>query len=667
MPPPDSSRLSRRRFLVAGGAAGVAGLAGAAWAVVARGREGPAGAPPATTQPAHHHAATTAPPTSSPGLAGARRWSDPDTWPKGKGVPGPRDVAVVSRRVVLDRDAEVAGVVVEPGGELIWEPAVGRTLESSGNVVVKGRLVMRPASHEVNHELVFRNVSERRFAGGGMDVVDSDVGLWVMEAGVLDLKGTARRAWTRVTGAVEAGATTLTLRDAPTGWRPGDELVVTPTAEPASPDGAGAYDSARVKSVSGRTVTLDRPTSFPHPKVDVVSDAGLGRVQTAEVLNLTRNVRIEGTPGHRSHIFIRSQRPQSLKDAALRHLGPRKPAEEFTELVLGRYALHFHHSHEGSRGSVVDGVVIRDAGSHAFVPHLSHGIAFRDCISHNTLEDAYWWDGAPDTRTDGPPSHDVLYERCVASLVQYDPPFRAFTLAGFFLGRGDGNVVRDSVAVGIQGNTSSAGFIWPEGSEGIWTFEDNLAHNNGNHGIFTWQNTAKVHVITKFTAYHNGGAGISHGAYNNRYVYRSSTLYGNRAGAVIVHANSGDSPPPLLFQDLACYAAGQSDYLVTFERHNGDAGIPTRFEGCSFKGARKAAFGWLYQGQDGDSSAEVFDIVNSTITGNEFWLAKGIHPDSRIRVSDRSRGSIVLQRADRSGSFRAKWNARVQQSPGFGG
>jgi len=348
-------------------------------------------------------------------------------------------------------------------------------------------------------------------------------------------------------------------------------------------------------------------------------------------------------------------------------LGPRKPAEEFTELVLGRYALHFHHSHDGSRGSVVDGVVIRDAGSHAFVPHLSHGIAFRDCISHNTLEDAYWWDGAPDTRTDGPPSHDVLYRRCVASLVQYDPPFRAFTLTGFFLGRGDGNVIRDSVAVGIQGNTSSAGFIWPEGSEGIWTFEHNLAHNNGNHGIFTWQNTAKVHVITKFTAYHNGGGGISHGAYNNRYVYRNSTLYGNRAGAVIVHANSGDSPPPLLFQNLACYAAGQSDYLVTFDRHNGDAGIPTRFEGCSFRGAGKAAFGWLYQGQDGDSSPEVFDIVNSTISGNEFWLAKGIHPDSRIRVSDRSRGSIVLQRADRSGSFRSKWNARVQQNPGFGG
>jgi hypothetical protein len=667
MPPPDSSRLSRRRFLAAGGAAGVVGLAGAAWAVAARDRGASTGAPSTTAPPAHQHGPASVPATSSPGLAGTRRWSDPDSWPKGKGVPGPLDVAVVSRRVVLDRDVRVAGVVVEPGGELIWEPAVSRTLQSSGNVVVKGRLVMRPASYSVDHQLAFRDVNERRFAGGGMDVVDADVGLWVMEAGVLDLQGATRRAWTRVTGTVQAGATTLTLRDAPTGWRPGDELVVTPTVAPAEPDSSGAYDAVRVKAVNGRVVTLDRPTGFAHPAVDVVTDAGSGRVQTAEVLNLTRNVRVEGTPGHRSHVFIRSQRPQSLKDAAIRHMGPRKPAEEFTELVLGRYGLHLHMCHDGSRGSVVERVVIRDTGSHAFVPHLSNGIAFRDCISHATLEDAYWWDGAPDTRTDGPPSHDVRYERCVASLVRYDPPTRAFTLAGFFLGRGNGNVIRDSVAVGVQGNTSSAGFIWPEGSEGVWGFEDNLAHNNGNHGIFTWQNTAKVHVITKFTAYHNAGAGISHGAYNNRYVYRDSTLYGNRAGAVIVHANSGDRPPPLLFQNLACYAAGQSDYLVTFDRHNGDAGIPTRFEGCSFRGAGKAAFGWLYQGQDGDSSPEVFDIVNATITGNEFWLAKGIHPDSRIRISDGVRGSIVLQRADRSGSFRARWNARVQQNPGFQG
>jgi G8 domain len=662
---PDASRLNRRRFLVVGGAVGAVGLAGAVGAVASRG--GGSNTPtPTTTQPAHQHQQATAAPSSSTGAVAGRRWSDPATWPHG--VPGPRDVAVISQRVVLDRDARVAGVVVEPGGELVFEPTATHTLESSGNVVVKGRLVLHPASGSVDHGIVFLGADEARFRGGGMEVLKPDVGLWVMDAGVLDLQGTAKRAWTRVTGTVAAGATRVTLKDDPAGWRPGDELIITPTLAPTSDASVTAYDSARVASIDGRSVTLDRPMRFAHPSVDVVSDAGTGRIQTAEVLNLARNVRIEGTPGHRAHIFIRSRRPQSLKAAAIRHMGPRQKAEEFTELVLGRYALHFHMCDNGSRGSLVEGVVIRDAGSHAFVPHLSNGIVFRDCISHDTVDDAYWWDQAPDTRTEAPPSHDIRYERCVASLVTYDPPFRGYRLAGFNLGRGNGNTIGDCAAVGIQGTVDASGFIWPEGSEGIWGFRDCVAHNNAAHGIFAWQNTPKPHLITRFTAYHNLGAGISNGAYNNSYTYRDSTLYGNREGAVVIHANSWAGSRPVQFVNLACHGAGLSDYLVVAPRHNGEVEtVPIRFAGCSFRDARKAAFGWTYQGSDGPSTDEVVDIVDCSFAGNEFWLASRVGANSRIRVKDNAHGSIVLRRADRSGTFQAKWNARVERNPGFRG
>ena len=663
---PEQQRLSRRRFLVGGGAVGAVGVAGAAAALASR--DGGGAAPPTTVDHSQHQAAAS--PTATTGrpatVAGAKPWSDPDTWPKG--VPGRGDVAVVTRRIVLDTEAAVAGVTVEPGGELIFQPSASRTLHSTGNVVVKGRLVMRPASAEVDHLLVFEGVDEGRMVGGGMDVVKADVGLWVMGAGTLDLAGTGRRAWTRLTGAVAAGTTRLTLKDAPTGWRPGDELLVAPTLAPEQADNWTAYSAAKVKSVSGRNVTLDQPTSFAHPAVDVVTDAGAGRVQTAEVLNLTRNVRIEGTPGHRSHVFVRSSSPQKLKGVAIRHVGPRKKAEEFTELVLGRYGLHLHMCGDGSRGSEVEGVVIRDAGNHTFVPHLSNGIAFRDCISHNTFEDAFWWDGAPDTRTPGSPSHDILYERCVASLVQYDPPFRGFTLTGFSLGRGNGNVIRDSVAVGIQGDTNAAGFQWPEGGEGIWEFERNIAHNNANHGIFTWQNTGKLHVITSFTAYHNAGAGISHGAYNNRYTYRDSTLFGNRGGALIVHADSWGGPDtPLQFLNLACHGASQSEYLVTAPRHHGANEFPPpRFVASTFTGATKAAFAWLYDGNDGPSTNEIVDIVNCSFKGNPFLLGPKIGAESRIRVQDKVHGSIILRRADQSSGRPVKqWNARVEQNPGF--
>src|SRR5258708_24804180 len=97
---------------------------------------------------------------------------------------------------------------------------------------------------------------------------------------------------------------------------------------------------------------------------------------------------------------------------------------------------------EGSRGSVIDGSVGRECGSHAFVTHVSNGVTYRNCITHDTFEDAYWWDRSDRSGIGGPPTDDVLYDRCVASLVRTDPPFRGFRLAGFFLGAGTGNVAR---------------------------------------------------------------------------------------------------------------------------------------------------------------------------------------------------------------------------------
>ena len=596
---------------------------------------------------------TTAPPSPVP--AGWSRWSDRRSW--SRGVPGPGETAVVTRPVFLDVDAEVAGVAVMPGGQLMFDPGASRRLASRGNMVVRGRLVMRPASAAVSHRLVFTGARERSFVGGGMDVVGRDTGLWVMGAGRLDVAGTPKLAWTRAAGALAAGATRITLQAAPAGWRPGDELAVTPTTSPAHDGNVHDYDLVTVQAVSGRTVTLTAPLRNQHPAVRVAPR----RTFTAEVLNLTRNVRIEGTPQSRSHVFVRSSRPQSIRHAAIRHMGPRKPADGFSEVVLGRYALHLHMCGDGSRGSLVEGVVIRDAGSHAFVPHLSNGISFRDCISHDTYEDAYWWDDPPDTRTAGDPSHDILYDRCVASLVRHDPPDRGYRLAGFFIGAGRGNVARDCVAVGVNGATDASGFEWPEGSEGVWRFTGCVAHNNNEHGIFTWQNTGLVHVISDYVGYHNTEAGISHGAYQNPYVYRDSVLYGNGYAAVAVHATA--SGKPLSFANLVCDGAGLSDYLVVAERHEPrlEVGSPTTFTGCTFRRARKAAFGFVYDGEDGPSNTELFSVSNCRFQGNEFWLAGDIQPASQIAVSDPVLGSLLLRRADQPGRLVPEWNAKVSR------
>lgn len=79
---------------------------------------------------------------------------------------------------------------IPAGQTLRFDPAVSTTLTLTGNMIVRGVLEMRPARRSVTHRLVFAGVDESKFIGGGMNPVDSDVGLWVIEGGRLNLRGT---------------------------------------------------------------------------------------------------------------------------------------------------------------------------------------------------------------------------------------------------------------------------------------------------------------------------------------------------------------------------------------------------------------------------------------------------------------------------------------------
>ncbi|MDQ3957899.1 MAG: hypothetical protein M3273_06200 [Actinomycetota bacterium] len=579
----------------------------------------------------------------------ANLWSLARTW--GGQVPGPGDVAVITKRIILDVDAQVAGVEIRPGGALVFQSDKRIKLTSTGNVVVEGALVMRPETPRDHHVLQFANVNENGYVGGGEEVKATDVGLWVIGDGAIRLQGHQRLPWTRVQDAVPVGATTITLRADPEGWRKGDELAITPTLPPTAPESSTAYDHAEIVAIDGRTITLSEATKFAHPAVEVEP----GRTFTAEVLNLSRNVRVGGTPGGRAHVWIRSAGRQSVQHAMFRHVGPRANKNGGgTVGVVGRYGLHFHHSHAGS--ALVRGVVVRDAGNHAFVAHLSNRVKFRKCISHNTFEDAFWWDFRPQGQGSDPPqSNFVLYDRCVASLVQTE---HEFSLAGFSLNAGKENEARGCVAVGVQGTGDSSGYKWPEGSQGgVWNFHDCVAHNGANHGIWTWQNGAAIHVIDRFVGYYNQKAGISHGAYRNAYQYRNSVLYGNKDCGVEVHAAAKDENP-MIFTNLLCDGAGIAGYGIRADKHRLSFERPAQILDCTFRGNRNADIGWVYDGKE-PTQPEMFDVVRCKYQGKEFLLGDGIHEKTRIRVMDDTHGTIALRRADQQGVLRPDWNAAV--------
>ncbi len=470
----------------------------------------------------------------------------------------------------------VGAMEIAAGRTLTFDPAADTTLELTGNLVVLGRLRMRP-NPGVEHVLRFVDVDEGAFVGGGMDPLDSDVGLWVVGDGVLDIQGTEKAAWNR------AGTSGT--------WDRSDELVVAPV-DPGD--------------FTPRPFTLGDP----------VPSSGRRR---AEVLNLTRNVRIEGTPGGRAHVFIRSTQPQSIRHAALRYLGPRQPEGDATVGVLGRYGLHFHHAHGGSRGSLLEGVVVRDCGNHAFVPHMSYGITIRGCISYETFDEAYWWD--PHDPTD-----DLVIERCVAASVHFDPDQHGYRLAGFLLGLGRRMQMRRCVAFAVHGNRDAAGYVWPEAPSGLWKFEDNLAHNNEFAGIFVWQNVTEPHRIARFTAYHNGAAGIIHGAYVNAYHYRDLDLRDQPIGIQLVAAGRPD------VDGRSQSWTNVNGGTLVVESHNLPGTAPVLFRTCSFPTVTL---------DDGQGDPGAIDFVECGLEPASFTVTS-LNPNTVVRVQRPDRSAFEL-------------------------
>jgi hypothetical protein len=580
----------------------------------------------------------------SPGSAEAavKRWSDPSTW--GGRVPGPRTRAVVtSGTVLLDVNARVDGLVVRRGATLVFSPGADRTLTSTGNVVLHGTLRMRPSSARVLHRLIFAGIEERRFRGGGEDVLASDVGLWVRERGLLDVVGTSKLAWTRAQGSVPAGAVTIQLLGEPGGWRVGDEIAIVPTA-PGDFDG---FEVRRLVSVNqaARTVRLSGALDRDHPSAVLPN----GREMTAEILNLTRNVRIEGTPGRRSHIHIMSMRRQRIRHTGLRYLGPRRNRDP----VSGRYGLHFHLSRDGSRGTQVAGVVGRDMGSRVFVPHTSHGITFDRCIAFNVAETPFWWDRLKAGRKDGPNvragdfalTHDCVWDRCVAAKVHAVRGGSSESVEGFLHNFGRRNEALGCVAVGVRAPNTATGYFWPAqvqelGGNAVWRHEDCVAHNIEREGFTVWQISSDVHVVDRPVIYRTP-IGIEHGAYRNVYHYRDGVCHETSTTALELVASGGtdlDGAVEQRWERMYFDAAGGQN-AIFIRKHSLAGARPGVLIECALMGHTQAAVRIDEETSDEFSRGGSYDFVRCLVGGRDLdpsdFDVVDMHVRSVVRVQRR--------------------------------
>ena len=540
-------------------------------------------------------------------LVPVARWSDPATW--GGTVPAAGvNVTLPQTTVVLDVDASVGELFIPAGAKLMFDPTASRTLSATGNVIVNGTLQARPNNADVVSKLRFVGIDETVIVGGGMDPIATDVGLWVVGAGVLDMAGAAKTAWTRTTTALTGGMTSIPLAVAPDGWRVGDTIAIAPSGYA---NNWGGYDVRTIASISGTTVGLSTPITYGHDLITLEAGYTFG----AEVMNLTRNVIIEGqskTAG-RAHVFISTSVPQTVSHVELRYLGPHGKA--------GRYPLHVHMSGDGSRGSVYTGVVVHDCGNLGIVPHSSHGCTFNACVVHDTNDRGFWWDI-------GDATHDTTWQSCVSSWIRAVPSHRGYSTTGFTLGDGIGNRTFDCTAVGTQGNVDAAAIAWPEGAVDAWEVRRLVAHNNKRHGFSVWQNNGVPHLVQDFVSAWNGGAGINQGAYRNSYEYANGWLVGNGLASINLHALSVASDA-LRFRELRCDAAGRHLSAVTMPNHNLPGAQPVQFQGCEFVGHTGTTFRSTALSM---VNPDIVDVVESgpvTMTWNVYS-----HPTSVIRVQN---------------------------------
>ena len=466
-------------------------------------------------------------------------------------------------------------LTVNAGDTLVFDPNNDTTLTMTGNLIVRGTLIMRPANGNVDHVIRFTGINESNFAGGGMDPIASDVGLWVMGSGRIILEGESKPAWSYTWQSSWAG----------------DEVR-------AAPNTPGSY------------------SNFPAVTKAPAKNA-LG--YSTELLNLTRNVRVEGTSNGYSHVFIRSTQPSTIKNAAFRYMAPDFGSSDIT----GRYGLHIHHSGNGSRGTIVDGLVIRDTKGHAFVPHMSNGITMRNTIAYNVRGEAYWWD-------EGDNSDDIVFDRAVVAIMRATSnPSNSHRLGAFYLGQGNNVTVTNSVVVGLQreDGASRSGYIWPEDDEATWTFRNNRAHNNETNGIFVWQNNEMPHVIDGFVAYYNAQSGVEHGAYTNSYVYKNLVLLGN---GTAIHSHALGEPGDDAFTDTQIWSNVKTNGGTLYiDEHARNPERPVRFVDCDL--------GAVVVRDNGGAEPSEYDFIRCGLEPNDFDLS-GAKANSVFRVQ-RSNGT----------------------------
>lgn len=305
------------------------------------------------------------------------------------------------------------------------------------------------------------------------------------------------RTWVKLGADVEPGGSEITLAEEVSGWRVGDEVIVTASSRGSrgrtfrnAPDSVNT-EKRQIAKVAGLRITLDRPVDKAH--------RGSGEFRS-EIANLSRNVIIESADpaGVRGHTVFHRFSQGGISYARFAHLGK--------EGVLGRYSIHFHVVGDTMRGSSVQGVAIVDSHNRWVTIHGTQYLVVRDCVGYGSVGHGFFLE-------DGTEVYNLLDRNLGVHAFKGRPlPKQVLSFdpndgAAFWWGNGRNTLTRNvscendeyGYRFDIQRTSRfdpNLPILQPDGeittvdvrTIPIWRFEDNEAHSEGFYGMLVAAN-----------------------------------------------------------------------------------------------------------------------------------------------------------------------------------
>lgn len=436
-------------------------------------------------------------------------WSDASIWEAGR-VPGSGDDVRISpgTEVLYDVKSEALVRTLHVAGALRF--ARDRdTLLNVGNILVSPDVTRASADPGVDdlshdHKDAEHMSAALLEAGSALEPIphprtarirlhfiegmnpEQSPAIVVQPGGRLELHGAPmNRTWIKLGARANAGHDGVRLDGEVTGWRAGDEVVVTGGDRNEGNDDS-SLERRSIRAIEGQTVTLDRPLEGEH--------WGEGEFRS-EIANLSRNVIVESADpdGVRGHTMFHRHAAGSISYARFAHLGKKG--------ILGRYPIHFHLARDTMRGSSIVGVSIVDSHNRWVTLHGTHYIAVRDCVGVGSLGHGFFLEDATEV-------YNVLDRNLAIGAASANRlpdqalPFDPNDGAGFWWANGRNTFVRN-VSSGNEEygyrydcqKTRQFDCVLPirqaDGSTKdtdvrtipIWRFEDNEAHTEGFYGM----------------------------------------------------------------------------------------------------------------------------------------------------------------------------------------